>query len=339
MKPLSVAAAGLATGVGLDANAACAAMRAGISASTETRFMVDGEWLLGCPVPLDPPLRGLDRLAHLAASAIGECLAKTQADPRVTPLILCVAEKDRPGRLGGLDDALFPAVQGELNVKFHAKSAVIARGRAGVGHALRLAERLVHEGGAPFCIVAGVDSLLVAGTIASLARRGRLLTPNNSNGFIPGEAAAAVALSAPGGRGPGLVCSGVGQATERVTVESEEPLRADGLVAAMRAALADAGRTFDDVHYRITDISGEQYAFREAALAIGRAIRKVKPRFDLWHPAECIGESGAAVGPAILAVALAAGRKGYAPGPGVLCHVGNDDGERAVIVLRWEARA
>jgi 3-oxoacyl-[acyl-carrier-protein] synthase-1 len=122
-------------------------------------------------------------------------------------------------------------------------------------------------------------------------------------------------------------------------VESDEPLRADGLVAAMRAALADAARTFEDVHYRIADISGEQYAFREAALAIGRAIRKVKPRFDLWHPAESIGEAGAAAGPAILAVAQAAAKKQYAPGPGVLCHVGNDDGERAVLVLRWERRA
>jgi len=339
MRPLVVAASGVVSGVGLDAEAACAAMRAGVSAASETRFMVDGEWLLGCAAPLDPPLRGLDKLAHMAASAVGECLAKTKADPKETPLVLCVAEKERPGRLAGLDDGLFAALQAELTVKFHPKSVVVARGRAGLGVALRAAERLAHEEGARFVIVTGVDSLLVSATIQALAKQERLLTPKNSNGFIPGEAAAAVALTKPGGREPGLVCLGLGQATERATIASEEPLRADGLVAAMRAALADAGRTFDDVDYRLTDISGEQYGFREAALAIGRAIRKVKPRFDLWHPAESIGESGAAVGPAILAVALAAARKGYAPGPGVLAHVGNDDGERVVCVLRWEARA
>jgi len=106
-------------------------------------------------------------------------------------------------------------------------------------------------------------------------------------------------------------------------------------VQAFRAALADAGCTFDQVDYRIADVSGEQYGFREAALAIGRTIRKVKAKFDLWNPADCVGEVGAAIGPLLLGVALAAARKGYAPGPGVLCHLANDDGARAALILAY----
>jgi hypothetical protein len=36
----------------------------------------------------------------------------------------------------------------------------------------------------------------------------------------------------------------------------------------------------------------------------------------------------------MLGVALAAARRGYAPGPGVLCHLGDEDGARAALVLR-----
>ena len=50
------------------------------------------------------------------------------------------------------------------------------------------------------------------------------------------------------------------------TLESEKPLRADGLVQAFRAAFAEAGQTIADVDYRITDANGEQYWFKEAAL-------------------------------------------------------------------------
>ncbi|MCR7395978.1 hypothetical protein NS920_17995, partial [Pseudomonas aeruginosa] len=41
-------------------------------------------------------------------------------------------------------------------------------------------------------------------------------------------------------------------------------------------------------------------------------------------------------GPALLCIALAASRKGYAHGPQVLCHSGNDAGERAAVVLGYQ---
>ena len=86
--------------------------------------------------------------------------------------------------------------------------------------------------------------------------------------------------------------------------------------------------------FRITDISGEQYGFKEASLALSRLLRVRKEEFDIWHPADCIGEVGAAALPCMLGVALFAARKGYAPGPAILCHLGNDDGKRAALVVR-----
>ena len=92
-----------------------------------------------------------------------------------------------------------------------------------------------------------------------------------------------------------------------------------------------------ELDFRNTDISGEQYYFKEASLALSRTLRQPKAEFDLWHPAEAIGESGAAVGLAVLIDSHAACQKGYAPGPGILTHFANDTGERAAAVLRYGA--
>src|SRR5687768_1616039 len=106
MKPIAIKASGMVTAVGLDAPSSCAAIRCAIDNFSETRFMdKGGEWILGAQVALGQPWRGLAKLVHMVVPAIKECLAhigSVRADQ--IPLLLCVAEKERPGRLEGLDD-------------------------------------------------------------------------------------------------------------------------------------------------------------------------------------------------------------------------------------------
>src|SRR5262245_14966286 len=129
----------------------------------------------------------------MVVPAIRECLSSIgDIRSHEIPLLLCVAETDRPGRLEGLDDMLFRNVQAELGLRFHSASRVIAGGRVAGAVALAQAERLVYEERVPFCIIAGVDSFLVAPTLARYEQKQRLLTSQNSNGFIPGEVGAAV---------------------------------------------------------------------------------------------------------------------------------------------------
>jgi len=346
MRPLAVLGSGMVTGVGLTSSATCAAMRAAISNFTETEFINRaGEWVIGCPVPFNPPWRGVTKLANMVAPAIRECLAHAGGiQPTGIPLLLCVAEKDRPGRLNGLDDRLFEEIERLLAVRFHPRSQVISRGRVGGAVALEMVRTLIHQERLPLGLVAGVDSFLVGRTLAAYEEKQRLLTRANSNGFIPGEAGAAVLLAPPSDLPRAqLLCVAIGFGREYATVESGEPLRADGLVEAFRALYRDGGVTLEDADYRCTDSNGEQYGFRQDRLAIRRTLRKLKDRFDHWHPADCIGEVGAAVGPCVLGLALSAARMGYAPssgtgsapGRGVLCHFSNDDGERAALLLRY----
>ena len=336
--PLAIHKVGLITAVGASAPASCAAFRAKVNNPAPTRFMDGtGEWILAHAVALpdDAKVRGLARLSAMARMAIQEVLVEVlpEACPAI-PLLLCVAEKERPGRLEGLDGPLLEQIQAELGVRFSSDSSVVAQGRVAVAVALALARKLLDAGRATQVLIASTDSLLNWPTLSHIDREGRLLTQENSNGFMVGEGAGALLVGRPA-QGVQLWCSGMGFAIEPAHIDSEEPLRADGLSAAIRDAAKEAGLAMQDFDYRIADLSGEQYYFKEAALALQRTLHQPKAEFDLWHPAECTGEAGALAGVAIVALAEAAARKGYAKGPNVLAHMANDAGPRAALALQF----
>jgi len=335
-QPLAVTGGGMVTAVGLTAPSACAAIRCALNNFRETRFMDSaGEWIIGSEVPLEEPWRGPPKLARMLCRVIREAFdADRTLRPEQTPIIVCIAERERPGRFKDLKERLAVEVRRELAL--HPDSMIVSQGKVGVVVALREARSLLYAKRHPAVIVAGVDSYLSGPTLAAYESRRRLLTAAHSDGFIPGEGAAAVIVKRPVATDePQLIVAGIGFGVEKAPVESGEPLRADGMVEAIRNALADARTDMAALDYRITDISGEQYAFKEAALALTRLLRVRKEELDLWHPADCIGETGAAAGPSVLNVAWAAATKGYARGDNILCHFGNDDGKRAAAVLTY----
>jgi 3-oxoacyl-[acyl-carrier-protein] synthase-1 len=340
-RPIAISQAGLVCGVGLNAPSACAAIRCAISNFTETHALdLGGAPLIGSAVPLEKPWRGSVRLAKMLHSAIFECLDGVDVPSGSLPMLLCLAERDRPGRPANLANEVIDELRELLGYDFHpSQSVVIEEGRAGAALALARARNMLFEGGYDRVLIAGVDSFLERRALRAYEKRDRLRTSVNSNGFIPGEAASAVLVSAPSGSDEDLLCVGLGHAVEQATVEGEQPCRAEGMTAAIKAALEEADCQMADLDFRITDNSGEQYYFKEAAVALARTLRVRKEEFDIWHPADCIGEVGAAIGPALLAVALFAARKGYAPGMNMLCCMGNDAGRRASAVLRYPGAA
>ncbi|PVV16280.1 MAG: 3-oxoacyl-ACP synthase [gamma proteobacterium symbiont of Ctena orbiculata] len=336
--PLAITATGMVTGVGLSAPATCAAIRCAIDNFQETRFMDSGgEWILGCEVPLEKPWRGKTKLIKMASAAIKEVLQEnTDINPAQTPLLLCLAEHSRPGRIIDDDAQLFLDLQDELGFEFSDQSLVIAGGHVAVAIALKHARELIHQQGARHVLVAASDTMLIAPTLAHYEEQERLLTSDNSNGFIPGEAGAALLVESASGKSENLLCcEGLGFAVEGAHIESEEPLRAEGLTAAIKESLTDAGCETGDLDFRITDISGEQYHFKEASLALSRTLRERKAEFDIWHPADCVGEVGSAQGLIMLSVLKAACEKEYSKGARMFAHMGNDDGKRSCIILTW----
>jgi 3-oxoacyl-[acyl-carrier-protein] synthase-1 len=338
---IAILGTGLVTSVGATAPACCSAFRARLSNPVETRFIDSaGAWVMAHQVDLNPPCNGLAKLVRMAVWAIEEALQRLDKDQwRHLPLLMCVAEADRPGRMAGLDDQLLLQIQGELGVSFGPTSALVPHGRVAVAVALAQARALMASSKVPGVLIAGADSLLSWPTLSHYERADRLLTQANSDGFMPGEGAGALWVGPADARVSHMLCTGIGFGREPAHIDSGEPLRADGLTRAIKASLDDAGRQLHDMDFRITDNSGEQYYFKEASLALSRTLRQRKEVFDIWHPAEFTGEAGAVSGIAAVAMARDACQKGYSPGPKVLTHWGNDAGQRAAATLEFGAAA
>jgi len=163
-----------------------------------------------------------------------------------------------------------------------------------------------------------------------------LLTSNNSNGFIAGEAGAALVVEPVSvGQGDQLVCVGLGFGVEEAHIYSEEPLRGKGLSEAIKKSLDDAGCGESILDFKMTDLSGEQYYFKEASLAFSRLDRTKREGFDVWHPADCVGEAGSTAGIVMIAVLKMACEKKYSKGDNILTHVANNDGKRSSMILSW----
>ncbi len=338
-KPLAITSVGMITGVGLNAPASCAAIRCAIDNFQETGFMDNGgEWIMGCEVPLEKPWRGKTKLIKMAAAAIKECLTNNKnLDPKATPLLLCLSEHERKGRVIDDDNQFFLDLEAELGLVFHEKSRIFPMGHVAVAVALNHARQLFQELQIRHVLIAATDSLLVAPTLSHYEENERLKTSNNSNGFIPGEAGAALVVEPIYAKQePQLICHGLGFGIEKAHIDSEEPLRADGLTAAIKDSLKDAVCGESILDFKITDISGEQYHFKEASLAFSRIDRSKRGEFETWHPAEYIGEVGSATGLVMLAILTKACEKGYSKGHNTLAHMGNDDGKRSAIIFSWQ---
>jgi 3-oxoacyl-[acyl-carrier-protein] synthase-1 len=336
---IGISRVGMCAANGLSAVSACAAIRAGIPGFADTAFIFDGDWIQGAPVPLDRPWRGREKLLRMAESALRDCMGDMPSGATDSmSLIVVLAEEGRAGQAARLDDSFAFDLEARSGRKFGAGATVLRGGRVGGVAAIEQAANLLQRrNGARQCLVIGVDSFLHASTLRALHAERRLLTASNSDGFIPGEAAAALLLEPAGsGLATGPVIHGWGFGKEAATIRSEEPLKAAGLTGAIKETLARSGLGYEALDYRICDANGEQYVFKEAALALTRTLRIRKPEFDIWHPADCIGEVGAATVPCCLAVAWMAALKNYAPGPGLLAHFGNDDGSRAALAIRTE---
>lgn len=136
--PVATMNTGLITGVGLSAPAACAAIRAGVTNLSETRFIDStGEWILALKVPLEQPWCGPAKLVKMTTKPIRDRLGDLQdlAWSRVS-LLLCVAERERLGGLEELDGELRGESQSEVGAEVAQQCLVISSGRVGVATTL-----------------------------------------------------------------------------------------------------------------------------------------------------------------------------------------------------------
>ena len=333
---MNILATGMVSAVGFSAAASCAAIRAKVAGMRELPILhLGGSEVVGAAVPdvaVDPDAR----LVDLLSIAIEDCLGKAAGGvPERLPIVLGVGEPGRPGVCGN-PRGLIAQVEKRLGVRFHETlSTVVERGNAAGFHALALARKLP----VPMSLVCAVDSYINAPALHWLERGSRLKTPENPDGVIPGEGAAALLVEGAaqgGGRGAlptNTRVLGLGWGTESAHVLSEEPILGLGLAKAALEALGEARLQMQEMDFRVSDVSGESYAFKEQALALARTLKVRKEELPIWHCAESIGDTGAAAGICQLVVVSAAFGRGYAPGDRAICYTSSVSGDRAVAVV------
>ncbi|KKZ84303.1 3-oxoacyl-ACP synthase [Rhizobium phaseoli] len=331
---LDIVSVGMVTAVGLDAPSSCAAMRARLDGFQDTQFVgSSSEWIVGAPVPLPHNWIGEERMARMAAAAISESLAQVPGAWTQAVVILCLAEEDRRGRPYGEGSALLGRIAEIIKFEPRAGSQIVAYGRPSGHLALDLARRILASNQAPFVVIAGVDGYLTKAAVSHYLSAERLLTPDNPNGFIPGESAAAILCCK--ANNDALRLLGLGLTREQAPIynAADLPMRADGMTDAYRLALDETKIDMNHLGYRISDLIGEQYWFKQSALASLRLLRGRHEFQDIWSPAESLGNIGAAVVPVMLGMAWMAARKGYAAGNPVLIEASSDAGICGAAVL------
>jgi 3-oxoacyl-[acyl-carrier-protein] synthase I len=203
--------------------------------------------------------------------------------------------------------------------------------------ALQHAARDLRAGKNTYALVSAVDSQLQRDHLAALAALRRLKLPNRPDGLIPGEGAAVLVVELERharARGVmplaklGLLASEL----EPVPLGPEHPIRAEAASRALAAVLEDAAAN-GGVTRALVDLSGERWRSLEWALLETRCLHVLPRGWQLWHPADCTGDLGAASALVHVGVGLRAFARKYAGDGGILVFAASAGGERAAACL------
>jgi 3-oxoacyl-[acyl-carrier-protein] synthase-1 len=308
---------------------------------TDKRHNLIGD--VRCP-SLSDDLHGYPRLLALAVPALKEAAAGV---PGPYPLILALPEVGRADddpRLGGEILAELARLS-ELPIDLP-RSLVVRAGHAGGGMAIEAALLRLRGTGAgerpPAVLVGGVDSHHHPGVLFALDEECRLHSIATEDGLVPSEGAAFLALALPEGpaapgdrkerRLPPSLGSivAIGSAMEE-TFGTEEPNLGVAMTRLVRSVASATGEP--PIAWVLSDVNGEQHRNREWS--------RVSIRNNDWLPettlhqmlVEEMGDSGAASGPLLAAIACTFFRTGAAPATRVMIALHSEGAERAAFVL------
>lgn len=343
---LLLRAAGMSCALGWHLDAAACAMRANMDHFTESDFECEqGQPVRVAKLPIEE--WGDARLQQLLQAALQDCLQhltpvqkQSLFDPAKSA---CVVLLPAQGRYYSdvrtcwelAHDAL--EIQGmAYGAQTELSTALKGSGRAGLVDGLRQAQKLLAQGFRQILLLAVESGLNAPDIQADLAAQ-RLLTAENSDGHLPGEAAVALLLTADDGYSPGLRLRGMGQGQESGRPDGSTPSRAQGLSTALRAACAQAGIAPEMLEFRLSDQNGEKFYSREAGNAFTRLMFGAPHSLKLLTLADKIGEIGCVCGPAMLAwMWHEMARADCTPGSCGVLHLANEEGLRSAVVFDYQ---
>jgi 3-oxoacyl-[acyl-carrier-protein] synthase I len=332
---------GAVTPVGFDAAVTAASVRANLSRFRETD-LVDSA---GDPIVMSlagfigPELRDLHRLKVLALPAVHEAVAPlAEVGVAAVPLV-CGVHLERRAEDSALAAALMNELVSAVPMLDRNSSRCLAAGHASALLGLEMAAQWIRGGHTDVALVGGVDTYCDADTVEWLDETGRLHSSQHKDGFVPGEGAAFCALMSAEvatryGLRPLAEIVGCASASEPYPLMSTGTCIGEGLTTTLREALATDATQAKPADWTICDMNGESFRSREWVYAYLRTGKKHRDPLQIWHPADCYGDVGAASGAVLANIAIAAWDREYARGDQALVWTSSDNGYRAAALLR-----
>ncbi len=345
---------GMFTPVGTTAAESAAAVRAGISRYVESdvmnsRFQPMTLCLLPDEViePLEASLEGknftarLRRLVCLASPALREAMANvtSQLTSDVTTPLFLAGPEPYPGQPEPADASLLDHIAVQSGVEFErSRSAYFGSGRAGGIRAIEAAMEHLQAGGET-ALVGGVDSYLDLHLLALLDAEGRVLADGVMDSFAPGEGAAFLLLASRSacdlhGLTPIAELREPALALEPGHRYSEEYYLGTGLAAAVTSSLSGFGETVQSV---FVSFNGESFSAKEWSVAAVRNAEFLAEDLQMEHPADCVGDLGAAIGPLLVGLAAIGMYNGFVPAPSLVWCSSDGSPRGAVCVAAVES--
>ena len=343
IQDIHIVTVGARTPLGLTAESSAAAVRAGINRMNEHSFIIDR---VAEPVRiaqdsrLDPGLMGPERLIEMAITALEEICYKLEpirsGFPSI-PLLLGLPE-ERPGWTGEHIQAVRHGLSRKPMPVDLQPTEVFPQGHAAGLIALDTACTRIRTGQAELCVIGGVDSYLEYETLEWLDQNRQLATSYHRGAFLPGEGAGAFVVAADSivqryGLSSLATIRGIGTATEAHRIKTDAICLGEGLTASIRKAVMTLRLPDEAVEGVICDINGERYRSEEWGFTLLRFPEALVDPTGYDFPASCWGDVGAASGPLFIALAVTAGRRGWAKGARYLIWSSSEGGQRAAVVL------
>ncbi len=351
LQSIAITGIGMVTPVGHTAYESCASIRAGIVRMIDIDyFIIENDAfeevpVTGCPIcgVTDGHL-GLGRWTKMAAMAIQDLMVNAKLsdkDLNTSGLFLGLPSLEREGVDARIADMLalrvgqWTKIEGIAN-----RTRVYTKGHVGLAKALITALGELKVNKVQHAIVGGVDSLVEPETLGFFYREDRLKTEDNTDGFIPGEAAAFMMLENMENaqrRGADImaILEAPHTATEPITIWSEDPSsEGSGLSQVIRGTFEQLSDKGIHTGLIINDLNGETYRAKEFSNAGTRVLSDIQTEWQLWHPADCIGDTSAASFAVAACVGARSLQKGYAKTENILVCGSSDDGLRGSVYLR-----
>lgn len=342
--PVYIIATGLITAVGANTAATQAAVAAGISGYAESmiynkefhpmRMALIAENALP---PLNPALDSIGltyrqkRILRIAEPALLETLDQhSLVDP---PVLFLALPESIPGCEFIAHPNFLEALEVQTGISLDkTDSQIFTTGRAGGIEAIDAAINYLATTGKSIALVGGLETHMDLLLLRLLDNENRIMADNTSDAFTPGEAGGFLLLinekakdylpNAPLG-----MIYPPGFAAEPGHRYSGLPYRGEGMAQACTQAIknSSAGH-IDSIH---SSLNGENIGAKEMGVAILRNKNAFAPSFRTEHPADCIGDIGAASAQALITLSLR-----QKPGTRILHTCSSECERRAALVTQ-----